>query len=221
MPLSEHEQKMLDEMERQLFADDPRLAKAFAPKAPPRRNGRRIIIGLGAVVVGLGVLVLAVSLPAVWLGVIAFIGMLAGAVYAGIEITPYFDSLLVKLTTRAPDLRTAANRTRRALREFRVRGVSTNIDFVINLLKHPTFLGNAYTTKFIDTTPELFQQVKRQSHWSAGVLALVHSVGNGELQFPVFCKQDDQVNAVLAVVDTDVGQLGPHLFHGGQVHAEP
>ena len=47
MPLSEHEQKMLDEMERQLFADDPRLAKAFAPKTPPRRNGRRIIIGLG------------------------------------------------------------------------------------------------------------------------------------------------------------------------------
>ncbi|ASK66628.1 hypothetical protein CFK39_13340 [Brachybacterium avium] len=82
MPLSEHEQKMLDEMERQLFADDPRLARAFAPKTPPRRSGRRILIGLGAVVVGLGVLVLAVSLPAIWLGVIAFIGMLAGAVYA-------------------------------------------------------------------------------------------------------------------------------------------
>ena len=82
MPLSEHEQKMLDEMERQLFADDPRLARAFAPKKPPRRNGRRILIGLGAVVLGLGVLVLAVSLPAVWLGVIAFLGMLAGAVYA-------------------------------------------------------------------------------------------------------------------------------------------
>lgn len=82
MPLSEHEQKMLDEMERQLFADDPRLARAFAPKTPPRRSGRRILIGLGAVVVGLVVLVLAVSLPAIWLGVIAFIGMLAGAVYA-------------------------------------------------------------------------------------------------------------------------------------------
>lgn len=82
MPLSEHEQKMLDEMERQLFADDPRLARAFAPKATPRRSGRRVLIGLGVVVVGLGVLVLAVSLPAVWLGVIAFIGMLAGAVYA-------------------------------------------------------------------------------------------------------------------------------------------
>src|SRR5699024_5530801 len=56
--------------------------RAFAPKTPPRRSGRRILIGLGAVVVGLGVLVLAVSMPAIWLGVIAFIGMLAGAVYA-------------------------------------------------------------------------------------------------------------------------------------------
>jgi Protein of unknown function (DUF3040) len=82
MPLSEHEQKMLDEMERQLFADDPRLARAFAPKKSSRRSGRRIAIGLGGVVVGLGILVLAVSLPAVWLGVIAFLGMLAGAVYA-------------------------------------------------------------------------------------------------------------------------------------------
>lgn len=82
MPLSEHEQKMLDEMERQLFADDPRLARAFSPTRTPRRNGRRIAIGLGTVVVGLLVLVLAVALPAVWLGVIAFIGMLAGAVFA-------------------------------------------------------------------------------------------------------------------------------------------
>ena len=82
MPLSEHEQKMLDEMERQLFADDPRLARAFAPKKTPRRSGRRIGIGLGGVAVGLVILVLAVALPAVWLGVIAFIGMLAGAVYA-------------------------------------------------------------------------------------------------------------------------------------------
>lgn len=85
MPLSEHEQKMLDEMERQLFADDPRLARAFAPqrrRPSSRRSGRRILLGLGIVVVGLGVLVLAVSLPAVWLGVLAFLGMLGGAVLA-------------------------------------------------------------------------------------------------------------------------------------------
>lgn len=82
MPLSEHEQQMLDEMERQLFADDPRLARAFSPTRTPRKNSRRIVIGMSAVVLGLITLVLAVSLPAVWLGVIAFIGMLAGAVYA-------------------------------------------------------------------------------------------------------------------------------------------
>jgi pyruvate carboxylase len=56
----------------------------------------------------------------------------------------------------------AIARMDRALREFRIRGVSTNIDFVVNLLKHPTFLSNAYTTKFIDTTPELFQFQSRQ-----------------------------------------------------------
>lgn len=83
MPLSEHEQKMLDEMERQLFADDPRLARAFSPRrTTSRRSGRRILLGLGGVVLGLALLVVAVSLPAVWLGVLAFLVMLAGAVYA-------------------------------------------------------------------------------------------------------------------------------------------
>lgn len=82
MPLSEHEQKMLDEMERQLFADDPRLARAFSDERRGARGGRRIIIGLGGVVLGMGILVLAVALPAIWLGVIAFLGMVAGAVYA-------------------------------------------------------------------------------------------------------------------------------------------
>ena len=50
----------------------------------------------------------------------------------------------------------------RALREFRIRGVSTNIAFVENLLKHPTFLNNQYTTKFIDETPELFEFAARK-----------------------------------------------------------
>ena len=56
----------------------------------------------------------------------------------------------------------AIRRMDRALREFRVRGVSTNIDFVINLLKHPVFLSDGATTKFIDTTPELFDFSPRQ-----------------------------------------------------------
>ena len=72
-------------------------------------------------------------------------------------ITRYYDSLLEKVTAWAPTPEMAIARLDRALREFRIRGVSTNIAFVENLLKHPTFLDNTYTTKFIDTTPELFR----------------------------------------------------------------
>ncbi|MGJ8625562.1 MAG: pyruvate carboxylase [Sulfitobacter sp.] len=85
-----------------------------------------------------------------------------GTAYAGGVITRYYDSLLTKVTAKAPTPKMAIARMDRALREFRVRGVSTNIAFVENLLKHPTFLNNEYTTKFIDETPELFQFKKRR-----------------------------------------------------------
>ncbi|NIZ59580.1 pyruvate carboxylase [Sedimentitalea sp. CY04] len=85
-----------------------------------------------------------------------------GTAYAGGVITRYYDSLLTKITAKAPTPEMAIARMDRALREFRVRGVSTNIAFVENLLKHPTFLDNSYTTKFIDETPELFQFTKRR-----------------------------------------------------------
>ncbi|AXT33561.1 pyruvate carboxylase [Phaeobacter sp. LSS9] len=85
-----------------------------------------------------------------------------GTAYAGGVITRYYDSLLTKVTAKAPTPEKAIARMDRALREFRVRGVSTNIAFVENLLKHPTFLSNEYTTKFIDETPELFQFAKRR-----------------------------------------------------------
>uniref|UniRef100_UPI002B264A9C pyruvate carboxylase n=1 Tax=Leisingera sp. TaxID=1879318 RepID=UPI002B264A9C len=85
-----------------------------------------------------------------------------GTAYAGGVITRYYDSLLTKVTASAQTPEKAIARMDRALREFRVRGVSTNIAFVENLLKHPTFLSNEYTTKFIDETPELFQFKKRR-----------------------------------------------------------
>ena len=80
-----------------------------------------------------------------------------GTAYAGSVVTRYYDALLVKVTAWAQTPEKAIARMDRALREFRIRGVSTNIAFVENLLKHPTFLTLAYTTKFIDTTPELFR----------------------------------------------------------------
>ena len=77
--------------------------------------------------------------------------------FGGAVITPYFDSLLVKLTTWGTTLAEAVGRSDRALREFRIRGVKTNIAFLLNLLAHPTFASGDATTTFIDDTPELFQ----------------------------------------------------------------
>jgi pyruvate carboxylase len=85
-----------------------------------------------------------------------------GTAYSGAVITRYYDSLLEKVTAWAPTPEAAIARMDRALREFRIRGVSTNIEFVENLLKHPTFLKNEYHTKFIDETPGLFEFRQRR-----------------------------------------------------------
>ena len=85
-----------------------------------------------------------------------------GTAYAGGVVTRHYDSLLVKVIASAQTPQKAIARLDRALREFRIRGVSTNIAFVENLLKHPTFLNDTCTTKFIDTTPDLFVFKKRR-----------------------------------------------------------
>jgi pyruvate carboxylase len=77
--------------------------------------------------------------------------------FGGAVITPYFDSLLVKVTTWGGTLQEAAQRGDRALREFRIRGVKTNIAFLLNLIGHPTFISGDATTRFVDETPELFR----------------------------------------------------------------
>ena len=102
-----------------------------------------------------------------------------GTAYAGGVITRFYDSLLVKVTAKAPTPEAAIRRMDRALREFRIRGVSTNIDFVINLLRHPTFLNNQYTTKFIDTTPELFDFKKRRDRGTKVLTYIADITVNG------------------------------------------
>ncbi|MDB5357495.1 MAG: pyruvate carboxylase [Phycisphaerales bacterium] len=77
--------------------------------------------------------------------------------FGGAVITPYFDSLLVKVTTWGTTFQESIRRMDRALREFRVRGVKTNIPFLENLLRHPQFVSGEATTTFIDSTPELFR----------------------------------------------------------------
>ena len=79
-----------------------------------------------------------------------------GTAYGGAIITPYYDSLLVKVTAWAPTSDEAIARMDRALREFRIRGLSTNLQFLENVIAHPLFKSGECTTRFIDTTPELF-----------------------------------------------------------------
>ena len=85
-----------------------------------------------------------------------------GTAYSGAVITRFYDPLLEKVTAWAPTAEEARKRMDRALREFRIRGVSTNLTFLEAIIGHPSFRDNSYTTRFIDTTPELFTAVKRQ-----------------------------------------------------------
>ena len=78
-----------------------------------------------------------------------------GTVHAGAEVSAHFDSLLVKLTCRGRDWHQALLRARRALAEFRVRGVSTNIPFLQAVLDDPDFAAGGVTTSFIETHPHL------------------------------------------------------------------
>ncbi len=80
-----------------------------------------------------------------------------GTAFSGAVITPYFDSLLVKLIASGLTFDEAVHRMTRSLSEFRVRGVKTNIPFLENLIEHPTFIKGDATTTFIDNTPELFR----------------------------------------------------------------
>jgi len=78
-----------------------------------------------------------------------------GSAFVGAEVSPFFDPLLVKVTARGPDLRSAAARAGRAVAELRVRGVSTNQSFLRALLRHPDFLAGAVHTTFVDEHPDL------------------------------------------------------------------
>lgn len=86
----------------------------------------------------------------------------AGTAYAGAVITPYYDSLLVKVTAWGHTPDEAAARMDRALREFRVRGISTNLQFLERVIAHPLFRSGSCTTRFIDQTPDLFKSRPRR-----------------------------------------------------------
>ncbi len=85
----------------------------------------------------------------------------AGSAFSGAVITPYYDSLLVKITTWGLTLDAAAHVMDRALQEFRIRGVKTNIPFLENVMRHPIFLEGRCDTSFIEAHPELLSATEK------------------------------------------------------------
>src|SRR5262249_11002597 len=107
---------------------------------------------------------------------------LDGSAFAGAVITPYYDSLLVKVTASGLRFADAARRMMRSLQEFRVRGVKTNIPFLINVITHPEFLAGRAPPRFTDETPALFQLPRRQDRATRLLTYIGEVIVNGPLE---------------------------------------
>ena len=135
----------------------------------------------------------------------------AGTAFGGAVITPYYDSLLVKLTASGLRFRDAARRLERSLQEFRVRGVKTNIPFLLNLVMHPRFLDGSVTTRFLDETPELFKFPERRDRASKLLGYIAEIIVNGHAE--VKGKPRPAIHAGHGEVpfhNINVEQLKPH-----------
>ncbi|MGA0555378.1 pyruvate carboxylase [Larkinella sp. VNQ87] len=107
-----------------------------------------------------------------------------GSSYAGVKISPYFDSMIVKVSARGRTLKGATQRLKRALVEFRIRGVKTNIPFLLNVIDHPIFQQGEARVSFIENHPELFdlRKPKDRSTRALNFLADVIVNGNPEVK---------------------------------------
>ncbi|MEM7550250.1 MAG: pyruvate carboxylase [Bacteroidota bacterium] len=109
----------------------------------------------------------------------------AGNCYSGVTISPFFDSLLVKVSSSGRTLKGAAQRLHRALREFRIRGVKTNIGFLENVIDHQDFYAGKATVQFIEKNPDLLRTVKSFDRGTKTLkyLANVTVNGNPDVKF--------------------------------------
>ena len=103
----------------------------------------------------------------------------AGSAFSGAVVNPFYDSLLTKVTAQGRRFPDAVARMERVLREFRVRGVKTNIPFLLKVLDHDTFLDGDCTTRFIDDTPELFEFEPRRDRATKILTFLGDTIVNG------------------------------------------
>ncbi len=103
----------------------------------------------------------------------------AGSIYQGYQVSPFFDSMLVKVSSHGRTLDGAIRKMIRALKEFRIRGVKTNIHFLQNVIQHPTFKNGKVTVNFIQNTPALFDIKLPQDRTSKVVKYLSETIVNG------------------------------------------
>ncbi len=118
-----------------------------------------------------------------------------GTAYSGAVVTRFYDPMLEKITAWAPTPGEVISRMERALKEYRIRGVATNLAFLEAVLAHPKFRNNEYITRFIDETPELFQFAKRRDRatklltWIADVSVNGHPDVRGRAKPPAQARQ--------------------------------
>jgi pyruvate carboxylase len=103
----------------------------------------------------------------------------AGSIYTGVRISPFFDSMLVKVTSHSSTLDAAVRKLARALIEFRIRGVKTNIQFLDNIINHETFIEGKATVNFIKEHPQLFEFPVRRDRATKTIRYLGEVTVNG------------------------------------------
>jgi len=125
----------------------------------------------------------------------------AGNAFTGAQITPHYDSLLVKVSSWGLNFKDAASIMNRALQEFRVRGVKTNIGFLENVITHSVFLGGKCDTSFIEKHPELLQFREKKDRASKMLSFLGDVIVNGSPGIVKPLKSADLIEAVVPEVD--------------------
>ncbi|CAG0888481.1 unnamed protein product [Cyprideis torosa] len=136
----------------------------------------------------------------------------SASTYAGAIISPYYDSLLCKVIARSGTIQGASAKMIRALKEFRIRGVKTNIPFLINVLDHEKFKSGAVDTYFIDENPDLFKYLAGQNRAQKILNYLGHVIVNGPLT-PLATTLEPQ-DAKVVPPPTDVFPHDPHFPQG-------
>jgi pyruvate carboxylase len=145
----------------------------------------------------------------------------AGTAYSGAIITRSYDSLLVKVTTWAPQPEEAIARMHRALWEFRIRGVVTNLRFLDQVITNPRFARGDYTTRFIDETPELFQWPRRRDRATRVLNFIGDVIVNGNPEVKNRARPDSFASVRLAPTNLPdpapgtkqkLDELGPERF---------